>query len=357
MAKRFLIKNNGYWYKAWYEPSPNGRRKLKKIPLRDNFGKTLKVIRRGHKDNDFEARLLLNNNDSSVKIDIPLTIEETLPMFEKYLIDKGKKPLTIKTYLHDIKVLSQSLPDNLSEHSLALVNSVIEGLNVSPITKQKYAKSLSRYYDVMKRNDFEGDPMKGFEWKSFDSTPNPFKETEIFHLLDTAKEMEKKLKIPYYTFTLFAFQTGLRLNEYIHLKWDNLNWKDGIYNIFKEKDFTPKHNRQRQVKIPKQSLTLLKALPHKGEYIFCRGDGRKWDNHFPRDFVNNVFKLAGIGGDLDRIRETFVSWSFACGRTHKSLKEHLGHKRYEELEAYDGIANNPSKRIKEIFGTIDVNTK
>lgn len=28
-----------------------------------------------------------------------------------------------------------------------------------------------------------------------------------------------------------------------------------------------------------------------------------------------------------------------------------------DMKSYDGIVNNPSERIKKLFGTIDVNTK
>jgi integrase len=359
MAKHFLIKNNGYWYEAWYELSINGGRKLTKRPLKDRSGNTLKVIFKGHKDNEFEARLLFGNRGSVfAKIDIPLTIEEALPLFEEYLVEKNKKPLTIKTYLHDINILKDSLPAILKDHALVIINSAIGKLPVIGITKQKYAKSLARFYSVMiQKGVYAVSPIEGFEWVKYDPAPNPYKEQEIFKLLDVAKALQNEFKEPYYVFALFAFQVGLRLNDYINLKWDNLNWKDRIYNIFKDNGFNPKHGVKRKIQVPMASLGLLKLLSRKGEYIFCKPNGKKWDNHFPRDFVNTIFKVAEIKGDLDRIRETFASWSLACGRTPKSVKEQLGHKSYKELEAYDGIVNNPSQRIKELFGTIDVNTK
>jgi len=344
---------------AHYEPSTEKKRKLKKGPLKDAHGKTLKVIYVRGRDNRVEAEILFRSKSSfSEKLESPITMKDSLSMFEGYLYDKAKKTLTVKAYLHDIKTLMRGLPDDLRGHSLGLVNSVIGALSVAPITKQKYAKSLSRYYDVMmQKGVIQENPMKGFEWRNFEPTPEPYTEEEIFKLLHVAKDLELKSGETYYVFLVLAFQVGLRLNEYINLRWDNLNWEAGVYNIFKDKNFDPKHSRKRQVRIPRQSLLLLKTLTRRGEFIFCKPNGKKWDSHFTRDFVNNIFKVAGIQGDLDRLRETFVSWSFACGRTHKSLKEHLGHRRYEELEAYDGLVNNPSQRIKELFGTIDVVTK
>lgn len=349
----FLIKNNGYWYEAWYEVT-DGKRVPKKRPIKGANGKTLKVIEGRFRDNRSEAEAIFSSLSGPI-VDADITIEQGIPIFEQYLLSKGKQPLTLKTYLQNIRILKEHLPLKVADHSLAGINAVINSLPFKPITKQGYAKSLSRFYDVLLREGrIKSNPMTGFEWTKDTPQPRPLKEPEIKRLVAASVGLSKETGLEYEAFMMFALQVGARLNEYINLRWEYLDWKGGTYTICESEGFRPKHGMKRTLVVPKKSLELLAKMPKRSEYIFCKPDGRKYDNHFPREFVNNIFKVAEVKDcDLDRIRETFVSWSFACGRSHKSLKLHLGHKRYEEMEAYDGIVNNPSKFIKSIFGTVD----
>ena len=353
MGEEFLSKNNGYWYVSWYERniSKPKSRSLKKRPLKKPDGKTLKITMRKCRDNRDEAVLLWQRGRDAT---VPLpdrhktTFEDFLPVFRQYLVDKGKKTLTINLYSYDVNKAKEHLPYCIQDVRLAHIEEYLGSLSVKPSTKAKYAKSLSRFFKVAKiKGLILTNPVEGFEFAPEKVIVNPFTEEQIRKLLRAARELEINFNEPYYTFIHFAFQTGLRLNEYVNLRWKYLDLKKGEYEIFQDETFDPKHSRKRTIRIPQTSVNLLRKLSQDSEYIFHKKGKRH--HHFCRDFSNNIFKAAGVEGDLHQIRKTFASYRLACGYPLQNLQADLGHRSLKELQAYVGIIKNVSAEMKKLF--------
>jgi Phage integrase family. len=244
----------------------------------------------------------------------------------------------------------------MKEVKLEHIENYLGGLNQSPASKTRIARSLGRFFSIAKiKNVVENNPLNGYEPARYRPDVRPYSEVEIFKLINTAKELDKNFtnsRGRYYALIILALQNGLRLDEYKHLRWKWLDIKKGTYNICIDEVFRPKHDHERTVQIPKLSLGLIEALPRDSEYIFPNSVGRI--NWHINDFVQNIFKASGIKGDFHQIRKTCASYRLACGEPMQNLKAHLGHHSLKELESYVGKVVNPSQEIREIF---DVNTK
>jgi integrase len=348
MPKHFTTYNNGYWYEAWYEPQPDGKRKLKKKPIHDELDKPVK--------DRYQAHSLLHTQKSNSNNNQNTTIDGFMPEFVKYLKDKNKKETSIRLYARDVETAKSLLPSYMQEVKLEHIESLLGGLNQSPASKSRIARSVGRFFSVAKiKGVVDKNPLDGFEAVRYKPEVNPYTEEQILKLIETAKELDKVLpntKGRYYTFIIFALQNGLRFEEYKNLRWKWLDDKRGTYNICIDETFRPKHDHERIIQSLKWGFDLIKKLPRDSDYIFPNSVGKK--NWHLNDFVHNIFKGASIKGDLHQIRKTCASYRLACGEPMQNLKAHLGHQSLRELEAYVGKVVNPSKEMRKLF---DVNTK
>jgi integrase len=279
-----------------------------------------------------------------------VSIEEFIPKFKKYLKDKGKKKSTIEAYSCDIQQLMTSLPYYINEVQSKDIEHAISKLDIKPVTRNGKAKSLSRFFNVAKiKGIIDSNPVQGFEFTKTKKEINPYNEHDIFKLIEAGQRLEERYNEPYHAFIILAFQDGLRLDEYVNLRWKYL--AGNSYRLCIDETFRPKHDVERTIKIPKRALKLLNGIPKlEGcDYIFHTKKGQR-HHHFTRDFVNNIFKAAGIKGNLKRIRQTFASYRLAYGQPIQNLSKHLGHSNIKELVAYIGVVNNTSAKLKEIFG-------
>ena len=344
MANYFPVLNNGYWYKAHYE-GKGAARKVKKEPL----------ILKGKRPRNRDEALRFIWDMEQGNVDTPsadTTIKSFLPTFKSYLEDKEKSDLTISTYEHDVIKAEEALPRNMKDIALVHIEQYLSGLSVSPQTKQKYAKSLSRFFSIaVKWGKITKNPVEGYEFSSYKPNVVVLSEEAIDLLLRAATEMDEQgLNGKYnYAFIMFALQTGLRLDEYTNLRWKHLG-TDRTYHIFEDETFHPKHGVERTIYIPKESFDLITGLPRVCDYIFHKDGKRYTHGHLPRAFANNIFKAAGVKCDLHDIRKTFTSYRIALGQPLQNVKAALGHSSIKETEAYIGKVTNPTKRMKKIFG-------
>jgi len=350
MPKHFITYNNRYWYEAWYEPQPDGKRKLKKKPIHDEFDKSVK--------DRYQAHSLLHTRKSNSSNNNNITIDGFMPTFKKDLEDQNKKNTSIRLYARDVENAKPHLPSNMQEIKLEHIKEYLHGLNQSPASKSRIARSIGRFFSIAKTMSVvEKNPVSGIRMAKYKPIVNPYSEEQILKLIETGKELDKALpdtKGRYYTFIIFALQHGLRLEEYKNLRWIWLDEQGGTYNICCDETFRPKHDHGRIIHINKLSLNLLLNLKKlkDSDYIFPNSVGKI--NWHLNDFVHNIFKGAGIEGDLHQIRKTCASYRQACGQSLSSLKEHLGHQSLNEVNVYVGTVANVSKKMRELF---TVNTK
>lgn len=159
-------------------------------------------------------------------------------------------------------------------------------------------------------------------------------------------------------FVVFAFYTGMRLDEIINLRWKNVDMKTRIITVGDE-EFITKGRNQRFIPISDEALESLqaqqvrmKSIPIGDSYIFCKSNGTK----FTGDHISRIFKLACKTAGVDKgihfhsLRHSFASNLVQQGVSLYKIKELLGHSSITTTEIYSHL-NIDS--LREAIKTLD----
>jgi integrase len=127
---------------------------------------------------------------------------------------------------------------------------------------------------------------------------------------------------------LTAYYTGLRQGELLRLRWEWVDFKDGVIYLPSTKTLKDPSGRGQRVVMQKELIDLFKRLPNHSEWVFCRADG----NPYTRDHIYEPFKkvLRSLGIDVEKyswkeIRHTTASLMHRKGVPTLAIKEQLRH--------------------------------
>lgn len=157
-------------------------------------------------------------------------------------------------------------------------------------------------------------------------------------------------------FIIFAFYTGMRLDEIINLRWKNIDLDSRIITVGDE-NFTTKGRKQRFIPICEEALEALtrcktqvaKGTPSfvlplsNGEniscFVFCKANGEQYTG----DHISQCFKRACKAANVDSrihfhtLRHSFASNLVQRGVPLYTIKELLGHSSISTTEIYSHL--------------------
>jgi len=186
-------------------------------------------------------------------------------------------------------------------------------------------------------------------------------------------------------FVVFAFYTGMRLNEIINLTWQNVNLLERIITVGDE-NFITKSRNQRYIPICEEVFEILKRIEnpkfrHFGSaqckimnekqkenqkirsiklvgdastsssasselrlsmtngFVFCKKDGSKYCGNYVSRQFKNVCKTAGMDQSIHfhSLRHSFASNLVQKGVPLYTIKELLGHSSISTTEIYSHL--------------------
>ena len=117
-----------------------------------------------------------------------------------------------------------------------------------------------------------------------------------------------------------ALFTGMRISEILRLKWEDIDFKQGIIFVRDSKN-----GEMKEIPINDQLMFTLKSPKFKSPYVFAQEDGR------PRFSVRTAFENAVKRAKImdfrfHDLRHTFASHLVMSGVDLITVKELLGHK-------------------------------
>lgn len=172
---------------------------------------------------------------------------------------------------------------------------------------------------------------------------------------------------------IFAFYTGMRLNEIMNLTWRNVNLNARIITVGDD-EYTTKGRNQRYIPICDEALEaivrsekqevksdtprILRIHPsqrgeNKSGYIFCKANGEA----FTGDYVSKIFKKACKAAGIDKsihfhsLRHSFASNLVQKGVNLYTIKELLGHSSIATTEIYSHLNMDALKEAIKVFDT------
>ncbi|MFA7422039.1 MAG: site-specific integrase [Melioribacteraceae bacterium] len=166
---------------------------------------------------------------------------------------------------------------------------------------------------------------------------------------------------------VFAFYTGLRLDEVMNVKWSGIDYEKKIITVG-DNEFVTKGKKQRfipmcievyellkkrepsNVKNPGNSqliFTLTKPNKKSGElynntsrdFVFCKENGFKYS----KDYVSKMFKEACKKASINKsihfhsLRHSFASYLVQQGVSLPTIKDLLGHTSITTTEIYSHL--------------------
>jgi integrase/recombinase XerD len=156
----------------------------------------------------------------------------------------------------------------------------------------------------------------------------------------------------------FFLMTGMREQEVTHCSWADINLSRGTVTVrFKpEYGFSPKNYREREIPIPAQLVTSLKAEKEKrdktcGLVFPTAGCRPKLDFLDTLKAVAERAKLDKQNFWLHKFRATFATWSLWAGVDLRTVQQWLGHSDMESTMRYlkPSRSQQVREKVNEIF--------
>lgn len=155
---------------------------------------------------------------------------------------------------------------------------------IKPSTINRELNSLSKMFNIAVDNGFiEKSPCKKLKKIKVENTKMRFlskkEEAELF----------KKLKGHWLEPIVFtALKTGMRKEEILKLKWENIDFKKGYINVL-----VTKNDRPRPVPISPKLQSTLKAIKKETEFVFINPNTKKPYTSITKTY-NEILDSAGI---------------------------------------------------------------
>jgi len=202
------------------------------------------------------------------------------------------------------------------------VNRVLAGL------RRLFHFAVSKEY--LEESPFPKDPKSGLFYPEQKGLRLFFSEQEIVKIIETSPEWLKPV-------VLANYYTGLRQGELLGLRWEWIDFKEGIIYLPTTKTLKDPTGKGQKVVMQRELITLFESLPRKSAYVFCQSNG----NPFKQWHVYKAFKrvLEAVGIDAKRyswkeLRHTTATLMHLKGAELKSIKDQLRHTTSRTTESF-----------------------
>ncbi|MFN7499018.1 MAG: tyrosine-type recombinase/integrase [Hyphomonadaceae bacterium] len=138
-------------------------------------------------------------------------------------------------------------------------------------------------------------------------------------------------------FRLLAL-TGARRGEIVGLRWPEVDLRRGLLLLPPLRHKTGGGAKPKAVPLPSEAISILSAIPRKGEYVFPKSDGLSAIEP-PKRAWAKIWKRAGVeGASPHTLRHTLASWAVADGQSLAVVGKVLGHSRPQTTARYAHFA-------------------
>lgn len=154
----------------------------------------------------------------------------------------------------------------------------------------------------------------------------------------------------------FGLRTGLRVGEVIGLRWVDVDLKRSRIvvrrAITRGRVGTPKSGKPREVDLSPATVEMLRAMKHlRGEYVFCRENGRPLSTGTIKAALKTASRRAGLEMvHWHTLRHTFASHLVMRGAPIKTVQKLLGHAKSATTDRYAHLSPGTTR---DAIGLLD----
>ena len=177
--------------------------------------------------------------------------------------------------------------------------------------------------------------------KKESSLPIVLNQEEIKKLIDCTPNLKHKGVL------LFLYYSGLRCDELVFLRWENLDFVRKVINVRKAKG-----SHQRTVFLHDKLIDFLKVFGLKDEgFVFLSSLGNRYSKRTISEIVKNACKKAKIKvkAHPHTLRHSFATHLLENGADLRVIQELLGHKNLTSTQVYTHLANHDLTRVANLI--------
>ena len=220
------------------------------------------------------------------------------------------------------KLLGRRLLTELSADELRHIQAkMLAKKKRSPHTINRYFGGLRRILNLaIAEGHLTTNPVKGVRF-----FPEPAGRLRFLSDLEIAR-LKETMNPEHWPLVAFALETGLRLSEQFHARWDCVDMERGILTVPLSKS-----GRTRHVILSEAALTILRGLSSwmHSPYLFpspLNAGHPMQGRHFIVKVYEPALESAGIeGATWHTLRHTFASRAVMAGVDIRTVQELMGH--------------------------------
>jgi len=295
--------------------------------------------------NKIEEQIVLG--EAGLFVQDEKSIDEFTPIFTDY-ISKRNSNGTLDRYSRSAKLFTEYLK---KKHPDVRMISSIRGQHIEQYitcrresicikTANNELRAIKRFLNVAKQLNYtKNNPAVGIkEVDEAQKPPSYYTEDDIKLMLEKAGGKLKAM-------ITLLLQTGMRKGEINNLEWSDIDLENKTVSINIKEGWSPKDKTYRRLPLYEESHNVLVELKLEGNgYIFG-----KPDRHLDRIF-KRFFDKIGVKGSVRKFRDTYASYSLACGMPLQNLKDNLGHSDIRTTQIYlQVVPRIKSEEVKILF--------
>ena len=251
------------------------------------------------------------------------SIKQLIPFFgNRYMCDLKRKDIENYKAKRKEKVSAATINRDLACMKKMYNNAIADELvEINPVVKIEFFKEPAR-------------------------SPNFLSEEQAGCLLTACDNNASK------TFVVLGLNTGMRLNEMLSLKWEQINFKDEMITL---RD--TKNNKEDSIPMNEMVLEQLQSLEQKSEYVICKKDGTRYID-FRKQWIKLIKKANLVNITPHVLRHT---WATALVRAKVDLMTIMELGRWSDLRLVNRYSHidgdHRTREIKKLDGKFKSDTK
>ncbi|MBI4895561.1 MAG: tyrosine-type recombinase/integrase [Candidatus Aenigmarchaeota archaeon] len=161
---------------------------------------------------------------------------------------------------------------------------------------------------------------------------------EVSRLIDAPNNIKHRNVL------MFLYYAGLRLNELIDLRWEDIDADRNLIHIKEGKG-----GKDRIVFLHEKLKGLING--NKNSIIFYSERNKKYNKRTIQQIVKNASKIAGIKKKISphSLRHSFATHLLEGGADIRYIQKLLGHKNLQTTQIYTHVANKDIKNLANLL--------
>lgn len=262
----------------------------------------------------------------------PVTFEGFADTFIKTHSELNKRPASVRGDKNSLKHLK---PYFKNKYLSSITPELVEGYKAfrkGQVSPASINRELALLKTIMAKavewKRIAVNPIAGKAVKKFDEGEQEMR----FLTADEARRLVNAATGPLKPFLIIALNTGMRRNEILTLRWENLDIDKGEIVVRPE---VSKSKKRRVVPMNGEVTATLLKIDKRGPYVFFNRETKK-NIHDIKGPFRTARAKAKIKGRLrvHDLRHTAASWMVADGTDIITIKEILGHASVVTTQRY-----------------------